>query len=206
MKEILLLGKKIIPEKSKILLDYSPDENFEKYFSPLGGKWEYKEGWLHGIEPENKGGIMVSRESFETNVMFSFTIASVLPATRDLNALCCTRIDYENSYLKTSYICGINGWYDHKSGIEKFPENGLNAITPLYKYEPGTEISMCFGAIDGHSFMTVNDELICELTDPEPLKGGHVGFSPYSTHIKVKDLKIYEIYWEKRIQKYVPEF
>jgi len=138
--------------------------------------------------------------------MFSFTIASVLPATRDLNALCCTRWDYETNYLKSSYICGVNGWYDHKSGIEKFPENGLNSITPLLDYEYGSEIKMCFGAIDGHTFMTVDEKLICELIDPDPLVGGHVGFSPYCTHFKVKDLKIQEIYWEKRIQSYDPEF
>ncbi len=206
MKDILLLGKKVVPEKSKLLLDYSPDDNFEKYFMPLGGRWEHRDGWLHGIEPGNKGGILLSRESFDKNVMFSFTMASVLPATRDLNALCCTQWDNEKNYLKSAYICGINGWYDHKSGIEKFPENGLNATTPLYPYNPGDELEMCFGVINGHSFMTANNQLICELIDPEPLTGGHVGFSPYCTHLKVKNLKIYEIYWELRNQSYAPEF
>lgn len=206
MKDILLLGKRVVPDKCKVLLEYSPGTDFEKHFMPMGGKWEHRDGWLHGIEPENKGGILLSRESFRNNVMLSFTVASVLPATRDLNAVCCAEWDYEANYLKSAYICGVNGWYDHKSGIEKFPENGLNTTTPLYSYTPGAEIKMCFGAIDGHTFMTCNGKLICELIDPEPLKCGHIGFSPYCTHLKIRDIKISEIYWEQRNQSYAPEF
>ena len=45
-----------------------------------------------------------------------------------------------------------------------------------------------------------------ELIDPNPLKGGHVGFSPYCTKLKIRDIEIRKIYWEKRDQAYDPEF
>ena len=39
------------------------------------------------------GGILFSKEVFEGDVMFSFTIGTVLPATRDVNALFCAKWD-----------------------------------------------------------------------------------------------------------------
>ena len=173
---------------------------------PMGGEWEYRDGWLIGAERGNKGGILFSKESYPGNVMLSFTAATVLPATRDVNAVYCAHWDRETDYLGESYVCGLNGWYDGKSGIERFPENGLNTTTTLYKYTPGTEISLCAGAINGHNFMTVDGELVTELIDPNPLKGGHVGFSPYCTKLKIRDIEIRKIYWEKRDQAYDPEF
>lgn len=173
----------------------------------MSGEWHYENGYLVGSERENKGGILFSRECYETNVLISFTVKSNLPATRDLNSLYCAEWDYDNDYLKSAYICGLHGWYDHKAGIKRFPENGLCALTPLYHYTPGEEVKVTAGAINGHNFMQINDTLVMELIDPNPIKSkGHVGFTPYCTSIKIKDIEIREIYWEERNQIYKPEF
>lgn len=206
MTEILLLGKKILVDQSPVLLSYQPDENWQEVWDAKGGSWEYKDGYLIGSEPENRGGILLSRQEFTDDVMISFTAKTVLPATRDLNALYCTEWDEETNYLKSGYICGLNGWYDHKSGIERFPENGLNATTTLYEYTPGTEVRICAGAINGHNFLVADGRLIVELIDPEPITGRHVGFSPYSTRLAVKDIEVRKIVWEPRKQRYQPEF
>ena len=204
--EILLLGKRILLDKSPVLLSYSPDENFEKFFEIKGGKWYVEDGWLIGSEPDNKGGILLSRESFKKDVMLSFTVASVLPATRDLNAVFCTEWDDEINYLKKSYVSGLNGWYENKSGIERFPEEELRALTSLYKYNPGDTVRITTGAINGHSFILADGVLVEELIDKDPIPSGHVGFSPYSTVLKIKDIEIREIVWEERFQVYEPEF
>lgn len=205
--EILLLGKRIIVDASPVVLSYRPDENWREIWEDKGGQWTYENGYLVGCEPENKGGILLSRQRFDKDVMMSFTVASVLPATRDLNAVYCTTWDDEINYLKKSYISGLNGWYEGKSGIERFPEDELRALTPLYHYEPGKEVRMTVGAINGHNFLLVDGVLIQELIDNmDPIVGGHVGFSPYSTKIKIKDIEVREIYWEKREQSYLPEF
>lgn len=206
-KEILLLNKKILVDKSPVLIDYKPDENWQELWEPKGGKWYYEDGYLIGSEPDNKGGILLSRQYFEKDVMFSFTMATVLPATRDLNAVYSMTWDDETNYLKRGYICGLNGWYENKSGIERFPECELRSLTPLYKYEPGTEVRITTGSIEGHSFLIVDGVLIQELVDNmDPIVGGHVGFSPYSTVLKIKDIEVREICWEYRPQSYVPEF
>ena len=206
INELKLLGEKIIIDKSKLLLKYSPGEDWLDYFEPKLGHWECKDGWLIGSEPGNFGGIIFSRESFPQNVMMSFTMKTKLPATRDLNAVYCAHWDDEVNYLDESYVCGLNGWYEGKSGIERNLHSNLYATTSLYKYEPGAEVRMICGAVDGHNFMYADDQLICELVDPNPIKGGHIGFSPYSTALMIKDIEVREIYWEKFEQVYEPEF
>lgn len=192
--EILLLGKKILVDASPVVLSYQPDENWREVWDDKGGTWTYEDGYLVGCEPENKGGILLSRQRFDKDVMMSFTVASVLPATRDLNAVYCTTWDDEVNYLKKSYISGLNGWYEAKSGIERFPEDELRALTSFYHYEPGKEVRMTVGAIHGHNFLLVDGVLIQELIDNmDPIVGGHVGFSPYSTKLKIKDIEVREI-------------
>ena len=206
MNEISLLSKKIYMDKSPLLLKYSPDEDWQKYWQVMAGDWRMENGWLIGTENGNKGGILFSRESFDKNVMLSFTAATVLPATRDVNAVYCAHWDEKTDYRADSYVCGLNGWYDGKSGIERNLTSNLYSTTSLYQYIPGTEVRMTAGAIDGHNFMVVDGKLVTELIDPSPIKGGHVGFSPYCTILKIKDIEIREIYWEKQKQHYDPEF
>lgn len=204
--EILLLGKKILWDQSEILLDYQPDENWKEVWDAKLGHWEYKDGCLIGSEPGNFGGILLSKQYFSDNVMMRFSMSTVLPATRDLNAVFCTTWDDSVNYLKKGYVVGLNGWYENKSGIERFPEEELRSLTSLYQYTPGTEVEILTGAIDGHCFLFADGVLIQELIDSDPIRGGHVGFSPYSTSLRIRNIQVRKICWEKRKQIYEPEF
>lgn len=206
MKEIRLAWKKVIPDKSPLLLKYAPGDDWLDYWMPMNGDWSCKDGWIIGMQPGNLGGILFSKERFEGNVMMSFTVKTQLPATRDLNAVFCANWNEEKNYLGESYVCGLNGWWENKSGIERNGSSNLYATTSCYHYEPGTEVRMTIGAIDGHCFMVVDDVLVTELIDPAPIKGGHMGFSAYCTVLNIKDIEIREIYWEKFSQVYTPEF
>jgi hypothetical protein len=138
--------------------------------------------------------------------MLSFTVSTVLPATRDLNAVFCADWDDSTDYLGDSYVCGLNGWYENKAGLER-NNSKLYSTTSLFRYDPGKELRMTCGAIDGHLFMVVDDVLVSELIDPtEPKIGGHVGFSAYCTMLRIKDIEVRRIYWEDFTQKYDPEF
>lgn len=206
MDTLHLLGKKVLLSQSELLLQYTPGDDWLDYWTPKNGHWECKDGWLIGTEPGNFGGILFSKERYEDNVMFSFTVKAALPATRDLNAVFCANWDDTTDYLGESYVCGLNGWYEHKSGIERNGSSNLYSTTSLYHYQPGTEVRMLVGAIDGHSFMVVDDVLVTELVDPQPIKGGHVGFSAYCTKLMIKDIEIRKIAWEDFPQTYIPEF
>jgi hypothetical protein len=145
-------------------------------------------------------------ERFEDDVMFSFTIGTVLPATRDVNAVFCANWNSTHDYLGESYVCGLNGWYEHKSGIERSPEVGLRSLTGAYTYTPGEEIRVTTGIIEGHSFLYANDIFVSELIDPHYISGGHVGFSPYCTKLAIKDIQVRRAIWTPFEQSYEPEF
>ncbi len=206
MKEIKLAGKKILVDKCPILFKYKPDENWKDYFEIKSGNWYYEDGAIIGFEPGNFGGILFTKQSFDKDVMLIFKGSTVLPATRDLNAVWAAHWDEKTDYLGESYVCGLNGWWENKAGIERNKENGLYSTTSLFEYVGGTEITMICGSVNGHCFMVVDDVLVSELRDPQPISGGHVGFSAYCTKLKITEVEVREIVWEKFLQKYVPQF
>ena len=104
MKDIKLIGKKIIIDKCKTLLTCAPDENYTDLFEHKAGEWKFENGYLIGKEDGNKGGILYTKESYDKPVMISFTAASVLPAS-----LFAIPIFLSNLYLPTfarSYLLG----------------------------------------------------------------------------------------------------
>ena len=206
MKEIHLAGKKILLEQSPVLFSYKPDKNWKNYFIEKSGKWYYEHNAIIGVETGNKGGILFTKESFNKDVMLRFKGSTILPATRDLNAVWAANWNDETDYLGQSYVCGLNGWWEDKAGIERNDGNGLFSLSSAYKYNPGKEIEMICGSINGHCFMVVDGLLVTELNDPNPISGGHVGFSAYCTMLKITEIEVKEIKWEPFHQSYTPEF
>lgn len=207
MQEIRLAGKKILIDDSPVLFSYTPDKNWLDHFEIKSGEWFYdNKDSIIGKETGNKGGILFTKRYFDNDVLLYFRGSTVLPATRDLNAVWAANWDEKTDYLGKSYVCGLNGWWENKAGIERNDANGLFSLTSAYKYSPGTEIEMVCGSINGHCFMTVNDLLVTELHDPDPIKGGHVGFSAYCTMLKINKIEVREIKWVPFFQTYTPEF
>ena len=122
LKELHLLGKLVKLDECPILLDSQPDENWQKDWQVMAGEWTVEDGYLIGAERGNKGGILLSRESYDCDVIFTFTAKTVLPATRDVNGVFAAHWDTDIDYLGNAYVFGFNGWYEHKSGIERSPE------------------------------------------------------------------------------------
>lgn len=206
MKDIHLAGKKILFEKSPVVFSYKPDENWRDFIDVKSGNWYYEDGAIIGFEPGNKGGISFINKYFEKDVMLVFTVSAVLPATRDLNAVWAAHWDDDTDYLGDSYVCGLNGWWENKAGIERNKTSNLYATTSLYKYTPGSEVRMACGSVGGHCFMVVDGELVTELIDPSPITGGYCGFSAYCTKLRITDIEVREIVWEEFKQQYTPQF
>lgn len=207
---LYILGKKILFEESPILYSFKAtnlsEKNISEYFDIKKGQWTIEDGYLIGKEPGNEGGIIYTNKKFTGDVIVTMYLGTCLPATRDVNAVWCSSWDEETDYLKDSYVCGLNGWYDGLSGLERCGENGFYVSTSLYKYKKGEIVKMQFGSINGHCFLFVNDELIIEMHDPHPLNKGYVGVSPYCTILKVKEIEVRQIVFTPREQRYEPEF
>ena len=206
MKDIHLARKKILFDKSPVLLSYTPDESWRDYVTPKSGNWYYEDGAIIGFEPGNTGGIAFINEYFDKDVMLTFTASTVLPATRDLNAVWAVHWDDEKDDLGLSYVCGLNGWWENKAGIEKNIGSNIFSATGAYLYEGGKEITMTCGSVNGHCFMVVDDELISEMVDPDPISGGYAGFSAWCTKLRITKMEVREISWEPFKQSYVPQF
>ncbi len=206
MNEIHLWGKKVLLDRSPVIMKYSPGADWLEHWDVKLGHWECDGEYLIGSERKSYAAILFSKQRFTGDIMFSFTVKTVLPATRDLNAVFCAEWDDERDDLGESYVCGLNGWYEHKSGIERNGKSNLYSTTSLYKYEPGKEVRMDVGCIGGHSFMIVDGEMVTELVDPDPLYEGHIGFSAYCTMLKIKDIEVRQLCVEPFEQSYTPEF
>lgn len=206
LKELHLLGKLVKIEECPLLMDCRIDQNWQDTWQVMAGEWKEENGWLIGAERGNKGGILFSRASYDCDLIFSFTAKTVLPATRDVNAVFCAHWDREIDYLGNAYVIGLNGWYEHKSGIERSPETGLRALTGAYTYTPGREVRITTGIIQGHSFLYADDVFVAELIDPHFISGGHVGFSPYCTMLAIKDIQVRKAVYSPFLQCYDPEF
>lgn len=206
MKDVHLAGKKILFDKSPVVYSYKPDENWKEHILVKSGNWYYEDGALIGFEPGNRGGICFVNKYFDKDVMLIFKGSTVLPATRDLNAVWAAHWNDETDHLGSSYVCGLNGWWENKAGIERNLTSNLYATTSAYKYVGGTEVTMVCGSVNGHCFMTVDGLLVSELVDPDPISGGYVGFSAYCTKLRITEIEVREIVWERFKQSYVPEF
>ncbi len=206
MNELKLLGKSVKLAECPLLLQSAPGPDWEKDWSVMLGEWSYEDGWLIGAERGNRGGILFSRESFAGDIVFSFTAKTVFPATRDVNALFCAHWDSEIDYLGNAYIIGLNGWYAHKSGIERSPETGLRALTGAYTYIPGNEVRITTGIIGNHTFLYADEILVSELIDPHAVIDGHVGFSPYCTKLAIRDIEVRRAVYTPLCESYEPEF
>lgn len=208
MENIYLLGKEIRPDECELLLDYDAagDVPFEELFQVMAGSWKHENGCLIGTETGNKGGILFTKDSYDCDVLMTVEFATVLPATRDLNTVWCAHWDEKTDYLGESYVCGLNGWYDGLSGIERNGGNGLYTATSLYKYEPGKFVTLICGSVEGHCFLVVDSKLICEVKDPDPIVGGHAGISPYCTMLQIKRIQVRRLRYGQRHQHYDPEF
>ena len=209
-KDILLLGKKIVINKSEIVFNFNAETmDYKEHFDVKAGNWIQENGYLIGTELGNQGGIIYTNKCFDYDILVTINMGTVLPATRDVNAVWHSHWDQNIDYLGDSYVCGVNGWYENKSGIERSGSHGFYTSTSLYKYKRGEDIKLQFGSIGSFVFMLVNNELITEMDDPYPLKDGYVGISPYCTKLKVKSVEVRKLTKEsieERKQFYNPEF
>jgi len=117
--EIRLMGKRIILENCPVLKHSAPDENWLDDWTPMNGQWHYEDGYIIGEERGNLGGILFSKEFYDKDVLMEYKVSTVLPATRDVNAVFCAKWDEKTDYLGESYVCGLNGWWENKAGIER---------------------------------------------------------------------------------------
>lgn len=204
---MLSLCKKIIDlERSEILFSKPfKESDFENDWRVCCGEWGVKDGWLTGKNPENCAGAIISKADYNCDILLEFEARTVLPCTHDIDVMWNGCWDDEKNQRGVSYVMGVQGWWEGKVGFEKSPEYILFAATPVFKFEPGKIYNIKVGSINGACFVFIDNQLILEMTDTNPIDNsnyGKIGFEAYASHIQIRNLTVYKIAWEPYILKY----
>ena len=173
------------------------------------GHWSVKDGFLLGECDSGCGGMVFSRKEYPHDIVMEFTASIVSPSTHDLDFMWHSSWDDETKLRNAGYVVGINGWWEQKVGFEKAPENVWYGSTTLFKAEPEKEYRVQAGTIQGLCFLFIDNRLVLEMRDPDPIdysKHPFVGFETYQSKIRVKDLRILKPFVLKRELKYMDEF
>lgn len=206
-----LMKTAVYPEKSDILFE----DNFEsgdisRNWEISGGEWSIKDGRLEGRYRENGGGLIYSWRGFEGDIMLDFYGEIIPPCENDLNFSFRARgWDYEKNDADIGYIGGLNGWWTAKSGIERYPDCSLQAMTSAFRAESGREYHIQAGIIGTRCFIAVDGALVIDMNDPFPINApncGRVGLGTYCSRVKFRSFKVLRPYTEVHDLYYVPEF
>ncbi len=210
MDTLELMRKEIILSSCPVLFDEEiTAESLAKNWTSHHSEWWLEDGWLHGKNPGNHPGMLILNKDFPGNVLVEFEATTVEPSTHDINVM------WNGEWLDSidqrgvAYVAGLQGWWTGKVGIEKSPDYKFMVGTPLLDFQPGKLYHIMAGSIDGHCFIFANGNLLLEAMDPDPIdnqKYTKVGLEAYSSHIKVRNVKIRQIEWKPVDMKYEPEF
>jgi len=207
---IMLMKKKILLDSSKVLYDKPLNqEDFNNNFSVHHSEWKIEDGWLVGANRGNWPGMAIIKQEFPGNVLVEFEAQTILPSSHDINVMWNGEWLEETDQRGIAYVAGLQGWWTGKVGIEKSNDYKFMVGTPLFNFAPGKIYKIQAGSIDGHCFILANDKLLLEAMDPDPIDNQaytKIGFEAYSSKIKLRNIKIRQIYWEPVEMKYDPEF
>lgn len=210
MNTIELMKKRILLDSSKILFDnVLTQEDFPSLWTVHHSKWEVKDGWLEGENTGNWPGMAILKQDFPGNVMVEFEAQTVLPSSHDINVMWNGEWLSKTDQRGIAYVAGLQGWWTGKVGIEKSNDYKFMVGTPLYNFEPGKIYKIQAGSIDGHCFILADGKLLLEAMDPNPIdnhKYTKVGFEAYCSKIRVRNIRIRQIYWEPVVMMYETDF
>lgn len=206
-----VMGKKILIDESKLLYDRAfTTESLKADWEVATGEWWLDNEWLTGRIRENGGGYIYNKGNYSGNIMIDFYGKTVLPCGNDLNFTWHTEgWNFAGNDAGKGYIAGLGGWWEGKTGIEKYPECKIQATTSAFTFEAGKTYHIQAGTLDGLCFIFVDEKLVIEMKDPEPFNSNiyaKVGIGTYCSYIQVKDFKVYELCTEDNFMCYKAQF
>lgn len=209
-KDILLMKKKVLLKQSEILYNgpVTP-EALAHDWTVHHSEWNADGEWLTGSNRGNWPGMAILKQDFPGNVLVEFEAQTLLPSSHDINVMWNGEWLEEADRRGIAYVAGLQGWWSGKVGIEKSDQYRFMVGTPLLDFIPGKLYRIQAGSIDGHCFILADGRLLLEAMDPDPLdktKYAKVGFEAYCSRIRVRNIVIRQICWEKTEMKYEPEF
>ncbi len=208
--KLRLVGCDVYLNESEVLLsiDSFTEETLHEHFDIKTGEWYVEDGWLVAKNPKCCPGMVVSKKDFFGSVMLEITAKMVAPSSHDVNIMINGEWDDEKG-RGNAYVAGMEAFWHGNIGFEKSPTYTLTAATNLFDFDPEKEYCFQLGNAGGKLFVRVNGQNCLEITDPDPLdtsKYGKIGLEAFSSWFKCKNLKVYQLKYEKVPEYYCPEF
>lgn len=99
-----------------------------------------------------------------------------------------------DSYTATSYVVIFGGWGNTLNVLARMDEHGADRVVgPARRVEPGRTYHMRIERSGARIAAWVDEELLVELTDEEPLEGrghDHFGFNDWQAEVWFDNLRI----------------
>lgn len=207
---LYIMGKEIDTQASQTL--YAPEmtaETLEADWEISGGNWRAEDGWFIGVCRKDGGGLIYSKAQYPGDILLDFRAKTIPPCNNDLNFTWKTSgWDYKHDDAIDGYIAGLNGWWENKVGIERYPDWSPMTASPLFPMKSGQVYHIQAGDIAGHCFVCVDGKLVIEMKDPNytTLPNNRVGLGTYCSQVAFTDLKIKQISWKPRTLRYIANF
>lgn len=191
---------RVVPEESEILLeDPFTEKSLAENWEITGGEWKAENGVLTGVNHENGGALIYSRRQFPGDVMLDFYGAMVPPCRNDLNFCWRSRgWDTAKNDADIGYIAGIGGWWTGRTGVERYPDCAIFALSGSLSPEAGREYHIQAGMIGPMCFVAVDGVVVLEMRDPDPIADpdcNRVGLGTYCSRIRFRALRVARPKW-----------
>lgn len=154
------------------------------------GKWEIKDGWLHGSNLKNDPLWLADALPRKTRIEFD---AKALTPTGDLKV----EVFGDGKNHASGYVLIFGGWSNTLDVIARLDEHGDDRLARTSrKVEPGRVYKMAVERADAHLKWFVDGELFMTYRDDEPLRGakhGHFAFSNWMAGVAFDNVKVYRL-------------
>ena len=194
---MLYVSSNLIEYGDLLFHDDFSENNLAERWEITGGEWTSGDGYCTGLYRENAGGLIYTRERFPDakDIVLDFYGTIISPCSNDMNfSFRTSGWNYDVNDADIGYICGINGWYLNRTGIERYPECKLFGWTEAFKAEADREYHIQAGIVDGKCFIAIDGVMITTLSDPNPIDRtdcDRVGLGTFCSHIRFRDFKVY---------------
>lgn len=202
MKKIRIVGKLVDLAGSAVLQEFKKF-NAEEWIVVGKPKWEVTESSIiGGPEPDTHGQIFY-KTSYTGDMVMAFDARLIAPSDHDI--VWWYRTSLATQPWERGYLAALGGWYRNLTGIESVPDFALSATGNSCPVVSDQWYHIVSGVVNNHHFIAVDNSVVFELLDPNPLPdnhSGHFGFGIYQSHVEYRNLTVYAPKWRSAEEKY----
>jgi len=165
-----------------------------KDYENTGGNWRIEDGQLRVQGAKNHPLWLLRRLPRDVRVEFDARSES---AEGDIKVeIFGDGASYakQDRYTATSYVIVFGGWNNSRNVLARMDEHGQDRVVGTSrKVEPGATYRFRIQRIGGTITVWVDEDVLLELDDPEPLEGRgheHFGFNNWQSELWFDNLRI----------------